>query len=100
MDCKTVFLDLKVPSACEVKPLMLHELLFCPALTWVCQELSVRGIQRFFVICDEKWQTEAEAALKDIPNVQFFDSTEAALAAAVRRAGGLGRPADHARECR
>ena len=82
MNCKTVFLDLKVPSACEVKPLMLHELLFCPALTWVCQELSVRGIQRFFVICDENWQTEAEAALRDISNVQFFDSAEAALAAA------------------
>lgn len=48
MDCKIAFFDLKGPSACDAKPLMLHELLFCPVLTWACEELFVRGIQRFF----------------------------------------------------
>ena len=82
MDCKTVFLDLKASSPCDAKPLMLHELLFCPVLTWVCEELSVRGIQRFFVVCDENWKTEAESALQGIAGVQFFADPQEALAAA------------------
>ena len=79
MDCKIALFDLKTPSS-EAKPLMLHELLFCPVLSWACEELSVRGIQRFFVVCDEKWKTLAEEALCGISGVQFFSSAEAALA--------------------
>lgn len=82
MACNSAFFDLKDSPACDSKPLMLHELLFCPILTWACEELSVRGIQRFFVVCDEKWQADAAAALRDFPQVQFFDGAEAALAAA------------------
>ena len=82
VDCKTAFFDLKGPSACDAKPLMLHELLFCPVLTWACEELFVRGIQRFFVVCDEKWQNDVQAALKDFSDVQLFTDAEAALTAA------------------
>ena len=82
MDCKIAFFDLKGPSACDTKPLMLHEQLFCPVLTWACEELSVRGIQRFFIVCDEKWKSDVQAALKDFSDVQLFTDAEAALTAA------------------
>ena len=81
MNCQTAFFDLTSPST-EEKPLMLHELLFCPILTWACEELSVRGIQRFFVICDEKWETETKKALQDFPGAQVFSRAEDALCAA------------------
>ena len=81
MDRSIAFFDLTASSS-EVKPLMLHELLFCPVLSWACEELSVRGIQRFFVVCDEKWKGEVESALCGVSCVQIFDSAEEALAAA------------------
>ena len=81
MDCKTAVFDLKLPSS-ESKPLMLHELLFCPILTWACEELSARGIQRFFVICGEKWKSDIQTALQDFADTQLFDSAEDALCAA------------------
>ena len=82
MNCKIAFFDLTNPSALDAKPLMLHELLFCPVLTWACEELSVRGIQRFFVVCDEKWGTDVKAALSGFADVQLFADAESALAAA------------------
>lgn len=81
MNVKTAFFDLTSPST-EERPLMLHELLFCPILTWACEELSVRGIQRFFVVCDEKWEAEAQLALRDFPGAQVFSCAEDALCAA------------------
>ena len=81
MDRSIAVFDLSASSA-DVKPLMLHELLFCPVLSWTCEELSVRGIRRFFIICDEKWKADVEAALGDLAGVEFFASAEAALAAA------------------
>ena len=81
MDCTTALFDLKMPSP-EAKPLMLHELLFCPLLTWACLELSVRGIQRFFIVCGEKWRTDVQNALQDVSDAQLFDSVEEALCAA------------------
>ena len=92
MDCNIAFFDLKACSSPDAKPLMLHELLFCPVLTWACEELSVRGIQRFFVICDEKWQSEVESALVGVDGVQIFTSAEAALAAAEGRVMVLPSP--------
>ncbi len=82
MNSKVAIFDLKAASAPDCKPLMLHELLFCPVLTWVCMELSVRGIQRFFVICDEKWRSNAQQALQDVCDTAFFDCAEDAAAAA------------------
>ena len=81
MGCQTAFFDLTSPSA-EERPLMLHELLFCPLLTWACEELSVRGIQRFFIVCDEKWKADVQPALQGLDGVFFFNSAEEALSAA------------------
>ncbi|MBQ2062757.1 MAG: glucosamine-1-phosphate N-acetyltransferase [Oscillospiraceae bacterium] len=60
----TALLDLRTACASGDKPLMLRPLLFCPVLTWVCQELKERGVERFFVACDEAWRNEAEKAVK------------------------------------
>jgi bifunctional UDP-N-acetylglucosamine pyrophosphorylase/glucosamine-1-phosphate N-acetyltransferase len=59
----TALLDLRNGCVSGEKPLMLRALLFCPVLTWVCQELKERGVERFFVICDREWQSEAEKAV-------------------------------------
>ena len=64
MACQTALLDLRNSCAAGEKPLMLRPLLFCPVLTWVCQELKERGVERFFVVCDEQWRSEAEKAVK------------------------------------
>ncbi|MBQ2062453.1 MAG: glucosamine-1-phosphate N-acetyltransferase [Oscillospiraceae bacterium] len=63
MGYHTALLDLRNGCANGEKPLMLRALLFCPVLTWVCQELKERGVERFFVVCDEAWRAEAEKAV-------------------------------------
>ena len=80
MDYKIVLFDCKGASASCAKPLMLQTILFCPVLTWVSQELSNCGVQRFFVICDDSWREEIAAAMADC-EVAFFPDTAAALAA-------------------
>ena len=62
MDRSVVFLDLKGGCAPCDKPLMLRPILFCPVLTWVAQELTACGAQRFFIVCDEAWQDEVRDA--------------------------------------
>lgn len=52
MDYSVVLFDLKTEGAPSEKPLMLQPVLFCPVLTWVCQELRACGAQRFFAVCD------------------------------------------------
>ena len=69
-------------AAAAMKPLMLHTVLFCPVVRWVCQELCTCGVERFFVVCDENWRKDAADALKEIDNVSFFTTLHDALDAA------------------
>ena len=50
---------------------MLQPVLFCPVLTWAAQELMDCGVQRYFIVCPEKWRQEV---LDDLPgcDVTFF----------------------------
>ena len=77
MGYHTALLDLRNGCANGEKPLMLRALLFCPVLTWVCQELKERGVERFFVVCDEAWRAEAEKAVKHLDAVVCCDMVEA-----------------------
>jgi len=54
MDCRTAILFLPDNMACtaEDTPLMLREVLFCPILTWMCAELTERGVGRLFIVSD------------------------------------------------
>ena len=81
MNCKIAIFDLKGALAPQDKPLMLQPVLFCPVLTWAAQELMDCGVQRYFIVCPEKWRQEV---LDDLPgcDVTFFDHAEAALSAA------------------
>lgn len=36
----------------EKMPLVLQPILFCPILTWMCEELMGQGIERFFIVSD------------------------------------------------
>ena len=79
MDRSVVFLDLKGGCAPCDKPLMLRPILFCPVLTWVAQELTVCGAQRFFIVCDEAWQDEVREAMEGF-DTRLFASAQEALA--------------------
>ena len=79
MDRSVVFLDLKGGCAPCDKPLMLRPILFCPVLTWVAQELTVCGAQRFFIVCDEAWQDEVREVMEGF-DTRLFNSAQEALA--------------------
>ncbi len=81
MDYNVTLFDLRGDSLSE-KPLMLRPLLFCPVLTWVCRELKERGVERFVVLCDEAWCSEAEQA------VACFDAAVCTDEAGVREFAG------------
>jgi len=87
MDRSVVFLDLKGGCAPCDKPLMLRPILFCPVLTWVAQELTVCGAQRFFIVCDEAWQDEVREVMEGF-DTRLFASAQGALGGA----GGGGGP--------
>lgn len=42
-------------------PLMLQSLLFCPVAAWAAQSLSAVGVDRFFLVCHEKYTEQAVA---------------------------------------
>ena len=79
MDRSVVFLDLKGGCAPCDKPLMLRPILFCPVLTWVAQELTACGAQRFFIVCDEAWQDEVREVMEGF-DTRLFASAQEALA--------------------
>ena len=81
VNCEIAIFDLKGALAPQDKPLMLQPVLFCPVLTWAAQELMDCGVQRYFIVCPDKWRQEV---LDDLPgcDVTFFDHAEAALSAA------------------
>ena len=62
-------------------PIMLHELLFCPILTWVCRELTAQNVQHFFIVCDPKWK---EAALAAAPEGAVVCTRESEAVRAVK----------------
>ena len=82
MDFRSVYIDLRMGENSEEKPLILEQVLFCPVLAWVCRELLVRGAQRFFVVCDESWKAETEAAISDIEGAEVFTDADAGRIAA------------------
>lgn len=41
------------------KPLMLQDVLFCPVAAWVARALSAVGVERFFLVCHEKYTKDA-----------------------------------------
>lgn len=85
MDHNIAIIDLRAGGAgadTAMKPLMLHTILFCPVIRWVCQELLPYGVGRFFVVCDEEWREETAGALQGIGGVTFHDRLEEALSAA------------------
>ena len=82
MDFRNVYIDLCMGDDSEEKPLILEQVLFCPALFWVCQELLARGAQRFFIVCDESWKADVERAVSDIAGAEVFTDADAARAAA------------------
>ena len=55
------------------KPLMLQNVMFCPALTWCVRAWMARGVERFFVVCEEKWR---ELVLPCFPPDQSVELVE------------------------
>ena len=82
MDVTAAFIDMRVEDPTEDKPLILEQVLFCPVLFWTCKELCVRGVRRFFVVCDLSWKEEVERVLSAVEGVEIFTDVAAARAAA------------------
>ena len=63
MDKKCIVIHLAEDEAQTYngKPLMLQDALFCPVLNWCMRAWMKKGVLRFFVVCDEKFQEEALA---------------------------------------
>jgi bifunctional UDP-N-acetylglucosamine pyrophosphorylase/glucosamine-1-phosphate N-acetyltransferase len=55
MDRKTAiwFLPDGIALSRETRPLMLRDVMFCPVLTWTCEELAALGVERLFVVSDK-----------------------------------------------
>ena len=77
--------DAAVPEG--AKPLMLEAVLSRPILTWVCDQLRMEGVQRFFAVCGPRFAKEAGALLPPEAEVSeqwtdlaaFLDTDEAVL---------------------
>lgn len=83
MDCKLTIIDMRGALPQSETPLMLRELLFCPVLSWVGQELAACGVQRYFVICAAAWQEQAREALVSCGGeLRLFTGLEEAVEAA------------------
>ena len=81
MDCKSVIINLQDPASSAEVPLLLRELLFCPVLTWICEELRNRGAERFFVICENDRRTDVQKTLVQFSYTRIFSDPRAAVAA-------------------
>lgn len=57
------------------KPLMLETAVFCPLFTWVSRKLQTKGITRFFVACDAKWNAEIRACFSGDVELTVSDKT-------------------------
>ena len=55
------------------EPLLFQPVVFCPMLTWLSDELRRRGIERFFVLCGQKYQQKALSCFSDKENVVVSD---------------------------
>ena len=82
MDFRSAYIDLCTGETSDDKPLMLEQVLFCPALFWVCRELLIHGVQRFFVVCEEPGKEEVERVLSSVDGVKVFTDPTAARAEA------------------
>ena len=80
MDCKSVIINLQDPAPSAEVPLLLRELLFCPVLTWICDELRAHGAERFFVICDDARHSDAQKALEAFSGAKIFSDPREAVA--------------------
>lgn len=57
----------------EKTPLYLQTVWFCPALTWMLEELNARGIKRFFIVSDSRAQEAMKAVVPDSLCVTWID---------------------------
>lgn len=55
------------------KPLMLQNVLFCPALTWCMRAWMKEGVGRFFIVCGPELQEEAAACVPQEAEIALGD---------------------------
>lgn len=60
-----VFFSGEDPEENVSLPLMLQPMLFCPVAVWIAQALADAGVERFFVVCHEKYREKAAACFPD-----------------------------------
>lgn len=55
------------------RPLMLEPVLFCPILRWAGDQLRADGVQRFFLVCPQRFAQEARACFPDDADVTISE---------------------------
>ena len=62
---------------------MLQNVMFCPALTWCVRTWAAQGVQRFFVVCEERWTDLVRSCFpKDLsPEIVSHDQWASQLSA-------------------
>ena len=62
---------------------MLQNVMFCPALTWCVRTWAAQGVQRFFVVCEERWTDLVRSCFpKDLsPEIVSYDQWASQLSA-------------------
>ena len=58
------------------KPLMLQEVLFCPVLTWCVRAWKSRGVERFFLVCEEPLRERGMACFPQGTDVTWLTPEE------------------------
>ena len=61
------------------KPLMLQEVLFCPVLTWCVRAWKSRGVERFFLVCEENLRERGLACFPDGSDVTWLTEADWAV---------------------
>ena len=71
-----LFLPDGMTLAKEKTPLMLQPILFCPILTWMCEELMGQGVERFFIVSDVRAHELVRPYIPEGAGVTYVDGAK------------------------
>ncbi len=74
--CLVIFLTGDGAPIDNGKPLMLQNVLFCPALNWCMRAWMKEGVRRFFIVCEPSLHSEASACVPEGAEAVLGDEEE------------------------
>lgn len=71
--CSVLFMEEDSAIPAGSGPLMLEPVLSCPILKWMSGRLLDEGVQRFFVVCNPRFEEAARACFPEGTDVTFSE---------------------------